>query len=291
MRLVLALWLLTFASCASDYGSATGASPDDDIYAFRAEHARRMKAIDREREMGRSDLAYDSEKALRTPDTGASGGGGGPDGALSAPPVRMIRIDVVNAGVRRELSRQKGAGGVYEGNNVRIVKPAPPPGKGGAAGVVSGGNWAVEGSASQRGTTSYSNTSSYIVVMDGGVGYLNISATGAAAERIPLGGGHEAVVLGQRETGHRLAVRARIVGPDTIEVTVFPAWLGRDRRGNQTEESLGTTLTVRNGQSFVIGGLDTAGSGSDQRLLARGEADRVSGSSVVLRATILGGGR
>jgi hypothetical protein len=276
-RLLILAVALVVSGCA---GPGSESSDGESIYAFRERHEQWMKALREAREMGRSDIQYEQARNRQaTPDSGAK------------LPVPLIRIDVVRNTVMRETMREKGAGLAYSGKNVKIVKPVPRSRDGMNIGA-SGGNWRGGASAGQQARESFSSSGSHLVVMDGGQGYLNIGTETPSARRIPLHGGGEAVVFSKPTTGHRLAVAAKIVPGGLVRVTVWPAWLAADRRtGGQKFEELSTSVVVRPGEPFEIGGFSDSGDRGGQGLFARRGGSKAGGSSVVLKATVLGGER
>lgn len=267
---LLMVGVLAFASCASDPHYSSGSGGDDDIYRAREEHKRRMREM--------RDYP-EAAAALAAPDP-ASPAGAPAD--LSSLPVKMVRVEVIRSQTRGTNERHKAIGGGYAGKNVTVVKPAPA----GGLGVnyqARHGQGFVDGNVGKSANMNYSNATSYITVMDGGTGYLNIGSEGTEVQQVG-----DFAVLSRRESGHRLAVRTQVLPNGLIQVTVYPVWMKYDRRlREQKYEELGTTVVVRGGQSFSIGGLDRSGRETREQLFARKDVTRIDSTSIVLRATVL----
>ncbi len=96
------------------------------------------------------------------------------------------------------------------------------------------------------------------------------------------------VLLAEREfVGRQLAVRPTILPGGQITIELWPRF--STRRGRLIDVTqLATRVTVRDGQSLILGGLNTAGSEVAAALFSASSRERSSTSAIVLTARIGG---
>ncbi|MBL7223905.1 MAG: hypothetical protein ISS72_08630 [Candidatus Brocadiae bacterium] len=176
----------------------------------------------------------------------------------------------------------------YANDGVGVRGGSPAARRNGIRVGVAGDNFRAQLQASHRRSRSSTSERMFITCLSGTEGQI-VMGTDTFVQRLGYWGPHGYHVLIERAMiGRSLVVRPTILPGGMVQVTVWPRFTTRSRRGAIDVTELSTTAVVRDGQSIVIGGLTTGKDDVSAALFGVGRDRRSSTMTMVLTPKIGG---
>lgn len=176
----------------------------------------------------------------------------------------------------------------YANDTTAIRGGAPMARRNGIRVGVAGRNFRARLGASHRRTRSSTREQVFITCLSGTEGQILMGAD-VLVQRLGYWGPHGYHVLIERAmVGRSLVVRPTILPGGMVQVTLWPRFTARGRRGAIDVTQLATTVVVRDGQSIVIGGMTSGRDDVGTVLFGFSRSSRSSTMTMILTPKIGG---
>lgn len=179
---------------------------------------------------------------------------------------------------------------VYRGSDVAVGGGGPMLANNGIRVGVSRGRLSAAAIAGGGDTRGRRTTTQFLTVLNGQTAYLDVSDIYTEPMTIVVFGHHLGIV-GMHyfvKAGATLEVRPTIVGDDMLDVEITPVISSYDRGARRLAlQELRTRVRVRDGQSIIIGGIQTERATFGSTFFSRSSASGTMHRTVILTPTIL----